>query len=228
MVPKDLTPDKLKAPLLNLLVTGGIATGKSTFCALLRQHLPDAVFFDADACVQELLTRRDIVGRISLSLGIDLQAADGSLDRNRTSALVFQDAGKRRLLEEILHPLVRQTCTAAQQSAQATARFFVADIPLFYETGFPFTADQQIVIACDPRTQRERLLARSPHHAPHQIDSRLAAQLPILEKVTRASIALWNGGVPSALAQQTSLFISWLLQHSPPNSLPPQTTQPSP
>jgi dephospho-CoA kinase len=182
----------------------------------LRQHLPKAVFFDADACVQELLTRPDIVGKISTSLGTDLQAADGSLDRNRTSALVFQDDGKRHLLEEILHPLVRQTCMAAQLSAQAAARFFVADIPLFYETGFPFAADHQIVIACDPRTQRERLMARSPNHAPHQIDSRLAAQIPILEKANRATVVLWNGGTKQALTQQTQIFIKWLLQNSPP------------
>ena len=212
------------SPLVNLLVTGGIATGKSTFCQILKENLPDAAFFDCDACVHELLTSPDVVGRIASSLGSDLQAPDGSLDRTRISALVFQDSGKRRLLEEILHPLVRQACSQAQRHAeeQSRIRFFVADVPLFYETGFPFQADLQIVIACDPVTQRARLVSRTKQHAHHQIDSRLAAQLPILEKVNRASTVLWNGGQPAALSAQSHLFISWLIQKFPP----PKNSQP--
>lgn len=206
---------------INILVTGGIATGKSSFCKLLEKHLPGTVIFDCDSCVHELLTSPKVVGRITSSLGKDLQSSDGSLDRTRTSALVFQDPGKRRILEEILHPLVRQACEQARQHAedQSRIRFFVADVPLFYESGFPFDADLQVVIACGPRTQRSRLQARSPHHAPSHLDSRLAAQLPILEKISRATTVLWNGGSPDTLSSQTHLFISWLNQKFPPPPL---------
>lgn len=206
---------------INILVTGGIATGKSTFCKLLLEHLPGTVVFDCDSCVHELLTSPEVVGRITASLGKDLQSSDGSLDRTRTSALVFQNTGKRRILEEIIHPLVRRACEQARQLAedQSRIRFFVADVPLFYESGFPFDADLQIVIACGPRTQRSRLQARSPNHDPSHLDSRLAAQLPILEKISRASTVLWNGGSPEALSAQTLSFISWLNQKFPPPPL---------
>lgn len=195
----------------DLLVTGGIATGKSTFCEFLRKLDPTAVFFDADAQVHELLTSPDVVGKIALSLGNDLQSPDGTLDRTRTSKLVFQDPGARRILEGILHPLVRQACLQAQHHAkeQSPAPLFIADIPLYYETGFPFQADLQIVVACGPQTQRSRLLQRSPNHDPHQIDLRLAAQFPILEKVNRATTVLWNGGDLDSLRSQTQLFYSW-------------------
>lgn len=205
-------------PCPTLLITGGIATGKSTFCRMLSEQLPGIAFFDADACVHELLTRPEVVERITSSLGMDLQAADGSLDKTRTSALVFQELGSRLILEDILHPMVRHACQQAQHHAEAApgVRFFAADIPLFYESGFPLTTTLQIVLGCGPQTQRQRLLARSPHHDPHFIDSRLAAQLPILEKVHRATTVLWNGGSLAALAQQTHLFILWLNQKFPP------------
>lgn len=201
-------------PCPTLLVTGGIATGKSTFCRMLQNNRPEIAFFDSDACVHELLTRREVVEQIAASLGKDLQATDGSLDRTRTSALVFRDPGSRRVLEEILHPMVCQACLQAQHQAETNPGipFFVADVPLFYETGFPLVTALQIVIACGPQTQRQRLLARSPHHDPHYIDSRLAAQLPILEKVLLSHSVLWNGGELSSLSQQTHLFLSWLNQ----------------
>ncbi len=201
-----------------LLVTGGIATGKSTVCRELLARLPEAGIFDSDACVHELLTRGHVVERIATSLGGDLKSPDGSLDRVRTSALVFNDPGKRRLLEGILHPLVRQACREARSrtAADPKARFFIADVPLFYETGFPLETDMQIVVACAPQTQRSRLLARSPTHDPHRIDQRLAAQMPILEKIPRASVVLWNGGSLPSLSQQIDFFLAWLKLKFPP------------
>jgi dephospho-CoA kinase len=208
-------------PAFSLVVTGGIATGKSACCRLLREAFgpEEARFFDADACVHGLLTSPPVVEEIAACLGRDVLAPDGTLDRVRVSAKVFQDAALRKSLEGILHPLVRARCFEAQERSTApgsATRLFVAEIPLFYETGFPMAADARLVVACSPRTQRERLLARSPDRSPHQIDQRLAAQLPILEKVALASHVLWNGGTREAFQQQLSLFQTCLRAKLPP------------
>jgi dephospho-CoA kinase len=212
-------PQHSQPPMLRtLVVTGGIATGKSTFCREFAARCPGARIFDCDAAVHELLTKADIVRTIAASLGGDLLSPDGTLDRIRTSALVFSDPGKRRILEGILHPLVRTACRDArsQASANPAARFFVADVPLFYETGFPLENDLQVLVACAPQTQRQRLLARSPTHDPHLIDQRLAAQMPILDKLPRAHSIIWNGGSRESLIRQTEYFLAWLNLKFPP------------
>jgi dephospho-CoA kinase len=164
------------------------------------------------------LTTPSVVEEIASSLGRDVLAPDGCLDRSRVSAKVFLEPTLRLKLESILHPRVRRQCLEIQALATAPnskIRLFVADVPLFFETGFPLSVDAQLVVACAPQTQRKRLLNRSPDHSPHQIDQRLAAQLPILDKVTRASQVLWNGGTREAFQQQYSIFLSWLHEKLP-------------
>ena len=197
--------------MLTLALTGGIATGKSTFARLFLELAPGTAFFDCDACVQQLLTKPDIIAALAVALGADLISPDGSLDRSRLRKLVFDHPDRRKTLEGILHPLVRQECQAAQQSARTggTAPFFLADVPLLYESGFPLPRDIEIVVACGPVTQRARLVERSKFSM-ELADKILAAQLPLAEKMRRARIVLWNGGPPASLRRQTELFLVWL------------------
>ncbi len=216
-----MTTDPTPKSVFSLVVTGGIATGKSTVCRRICEAFPEGevVFFDADATVHALLTSPTVTRRIAACLGAEVLAADGTLDRGRVSAKVFQDPALRKALEGILHPLVRAQCFEMRVTANAPsspARLFLADIPLFYETGFPLSSDAQLLVACGPLTQRQRLLSRSPDKSPHQIDQRLAAQFPILHKLAPATHVLWNGGSPEALDQQLALFLSWLHLQLPP------------
>lgn len=195
-----------------LVITGGIATGKSTFCALLQELGGDSVvIFDCDRCVHELLTTPAVGRTVSEALGAGLADNNGRLDRARLRDLVFDNPGRRRILEQILHPLVRKACAEALEEARfrPRVRCFAADVPLFYESDFPLTRDLVAVVACSPRTQRERLAARSGF-GDGLMDSILAAQLPILEKADRADVVLWNGGSRESLRQQTEQFFTWL------------------
>jgi dephospho-CoA kinase len=198
--------------LMVLALTGGIATGKSTFAGLMLEGAgAEMGFFDCDRCVHELLTKPEVAGMITASLGVDLTGPDGQLDKSRLRERVFHDQNSKRTLEEILHPLVREECRLAQQQAEHTpgVRFFMMDVPLLYESAFPLPRDLEIVVACGPVTQRERLLARN-RLAPELADRIIKAQLPILEKVNRADAVIWNGGTPAALRRHTLIFSTWL------------------
>lgn len=194
-----------------LALTGGIATGKSTFAAYFREMCPETAFFDCDACVHELLTNPGVARKIGDSLGVELTGPDGQLDKSRLRDRVFHDQNSRRTLEGILHPLVREECRLAQQLAVHTPgiRFFLMDVPLLYESAFPLPRDLEIVVACGPVAQRERLQARN-HWPPELADRMIRAQLPILEKVDRAGAVIWNGGTPAALKRHTLTFSTWL------------------
>lgn len=194
-----------------LALTGGIATGKSSFAEAFRQLEASTVLFDSDRCVHELLTKPPVARMITESLGEDLADSEGRLDKGRLRERVFHDQESRRTLERILHPLVREECQLARQLALAApeVRFFLMDVPLLYESGFPVPRDLEIVVACGPDTQRQRLLARS-HFAPELADRIIAAQLPVLEKAARAGVVIWNGGPREALQRQTTHFYTWL------------------
>ena len=202
--------------MLTLALTGGIATGKSTFARLFLELAPRTAFFDCDASVQQLLTKPEIIAGIAAAFGADLVRTDGTLDRSRLRELVFSHPERRKTLEGILHPRVRQECQAAQQSASesGTSPFFLADVPLLYESGFPLPRDIEIVVACGPATQRARLMERSKFSS-ELADKILAAQLPLTEKMNRARIVLWNGGPPASLRRQTEVFHAWLRDSMP-------------
>lgn len=196
---------------LTMALTGGIATGKSSFAALLREALPDLAFFDCDATVHELLTKPEVTRKIFTSLGVELAGSDGQLDKGRLRERVFHDQNSRRTLEGILHPLVREECRLSQQLAEHTPglRFFLMDVPLLYESAFPVPRDLEIVVACGPVAQRERLLARN-RLTPELADRMIGAQLPLPEKMHRAGVVIWNGGSLSALRRHTLIFSTWL------------------
>src|SRR5207253_6995903 len=94
-------------------ITGGISTGKTSFCECLREIVPAAKFFDADQVAHELVDLDPGVKKeIRREFGNGIFSATGDLNRDRLRAIVFGDAAKKRALEEILHqPIRRQWIT---------------------------------------------------------------------------------------------------------------------
>jgi dephospho-CoA kinase len=196
-----------------LALTGGVATGKSTFRRLLSERHAFEVF-DADACVHELLASdREIINAVQLAFGDCVLDDSGLPDRAALRSIVFTDRAARQKLESILHPAVRSRWQQTLASCQVGERDFLADIPLLYETAAEACFDTVTVVAASPRVQRGRLAARGLDSG--TIEAMLASQLPIGEKVSRATSVVWNDGTLGALARQADLLLERLL---PPKS----------
>jgi dephospho-CoA kinase len=120
--------------------------------------------------------------------------ANGAVDRQKLAAVVFTDPAARRDLEAIVHPIVR-TATEAWFASLDPSRhpFAVADIPLLYETGRDADFDAVIVTACDRETQVRRVMTRDGANE-EQARQRIAAQLPIEDKVARADYVIRTDG----------------------------------
>jgi len=116
-------------------ITGGISTGKSTFCGCLREIVPAAKFFDADLAARSLPELPEVKQEILGQFGGGVFSPDGDLNRTKLRAIVFADAAKRRALEQILHPRIRRQWMAEAKKHRNSPDFFFADIPLLYETG---------------------------------------------------------------------------------------------
>jgi len=187
-------------------VTGGISTGKSTFINCLRQLLPDATFFDADVMAREL-TREDknVLAEIRKTFGDAVFNENGELNRGALRAIVFTAPGKRRQLEQILHPPIRRYWSREAEKHRQSNHYFFADIPLLYETDGEKLCDRIVVVACSEETQMRRLMERTglDRNAASVI---IGAQMPLSEKVKLADHVIWNNGPESVLAEQAGFL----------------------
>ena len=176
--------------MLRVALTGGIATGKS-YC-LQRFVALGAAAIDADALARDAVAAgspglRAVVGRF----GPDVLATDGTLDRPALGRIVFADAKARAALEAIIHPEVYRRIGDWFVNLPSGTPFAIADIPLLFETGHHHDFDRVIVAACAPEEQVRRVMARD-HLDEAAARARLAAQWPIVEKVSRASHVIWT------------------------------------
>jgi len=184
-------------------LTGGIATGKSEFIRFFVEGRHDVIVFDCDAAVHRLLASFPIMNTVVDVFGGPVLDEKGAIDRKVLREIVFSDPAARLQLERILHPEVRRECLAACERAALTrgVRLFLAEVPLLYESEFDLARDYEIVVAASPERQRARLW--SQRSAGHEIAQKiLAAQWPILDKVQRAGIVIWNGGSFACLKRQ--------------------------
>lgn len=206
-----------------MALTGGIASGKTMTCGLLRESLPSLVIFDSDEAVRGLLENDPAVAAaLSDAFGKEALGAGGQVDRDWLRGRVFSDTAARTTLESILHPKVRQECLdSLREAATRGVEFFVADVPLLFEKGFDFGQGQVLVVASSRSTQFRRIKARNGFDD-QMIDSILAAQLPVQEKISRAGIVFWNEGPPSVLRSQVRRFAQSLLMTDSNDSEAPE------
>ncbi len=192
-------------------LTGGIATGKSTFSALLRAR--GAPVVDADALARAAVEPgTPALAEIARELGPEVLRPDGSLDRKRVADRVFSDAAARRRLEAITHPAVRAAMLAEtlRLAGEGHALVFY-DAPLLYEVGLDAVLDAVVVVWAPRAVQRQRLIERDGL-TPAQADARLAAQLPVDEKAARADLVVANDGPEAELAAKADRLLEDLRQ----------------
>jgi dephospho-CoA kinase len=188
-------------------ITGGISTGKTTFCECLREIVPDAKFFNADKAARDLVDLdSQVKEELRREFGPETYFPGGALDRERLRAIIFHDAAKKIALEKILHPRIRGQWSAEAKKHRNAPEFFFADIPLLYETGGETLCDRVVVVACSREIQVARLLTRG------RIDRAIAgqiidSQMPLAEKIKRADHVVWNNGDRSILGEQAAALV---------------------
>jgi len=189
-------------------ITGGISTGKSTLCACLREIVPSAKFFDADHAAHQLVDfDPEVKKEIRHEFGSAIFSADQELNREKLRHIVFKDAAKRRTLEQILHPRIRRQWSAEAETHRNSPDFFLADIPLLYETGGERLCDRVVVVACSSKTQVRWLMERMlvERSAAEQM---INSQMPLDEKIRRADHVVWNNDVGRVLADQARCLVA--------------------
>lgn len=190
-----------------IILTGGIATGKSTALRYLKQLAPEFVCYDCDAAVSVLLDSGKLADELTQALGEKSVCPDGKANRDFIRELVFQHPDARKKLEDILHPRIRQECLALREEVakNSSAKGFIIDVPLFFEGNTDYKQDLVVVVSLPEKNQRERLAQRNGFDK-ETISSILKAQLPLPLKEKQADVVLWNAGDESWLQAQVAAF----------------------
>ena len=195
--------------MLRVGLTGGIAGGKSTVAARMRELGIEVL--DADAMAHRLIepgqaAYEDVVREF----GPEILQADGHVDRKRLGEIVFQDAAARARLNAIIHPRLfelreRQLIELELAQPRGVA---VIEAALLVEAGYHKKLDRLVVCQSRPEQQLERLRARGLTE--DQARRRLEAQMPIAEKLRYADDVVDCSGTLEETLRQTDALVERL------------------
>jgi dephospho-CoA kinase len=182
-------------PRLTIGLTGGIASGKSALAAAFATRGVPVI--DADLVSRDV-TRPGSPGLAALvaEFGTSILGAAGELDRAALRTRVFADAGLRRRLESILHPLILAALDAG--AASIPGPYVVLVVPLLVEGGLRDRVDRVLVVDCPEDLQRQRLVARDGGTA-EEAERILAAQAERSRRLAAADDLVLNAFAPSVL-----------------------------
>ncbi|MBU4371854.1 MAG: dephospho-CoA kinase [Proteobacteria bacterium] len=181
---------------MNVGLTGGIACGKSTVARMLAEK--GAVLIDFDEMAHAVEDSGGPVWReIVRHFGEEILHEDRTIDRRKLGETVFADREKRELLNRLVHPAIFEEWQRRLEEIRTRRAdaIIVSDIPLLVEAGLKEMVDLVLLVYITPEEQIRRVMARNGFSR-EEAERRLAAQMPIEEKLRWADIIIHNEGSP--------------------------------
>ena len=185
---------------LSIGLTGGIACGKSEVGRILERE--GAQVRDADLLAHEMIRRgRPLFESVVKQFGLEIVGADGEIDRRILGRMVFADAAKRKVLEAMIHPAVIRELREWVIGETAQGRNAVAIVPLLFEVGWMDLWDVVVCVAAPENLVVERLKRRGLSE--FDARARMAAQMPLEEKIRKARYVIRNDETLDHLKENT-------------------------
>lgn len=186
-----------------IILTGGIASGKSTACTLLK--LRGFTIIDADVIAHKVLEEQH--GEIARLFG-EAFVVDGKVDRKKLGALIFADSEARAKLEGLLHPLIQEKITNESERMDGFNVPYLIDIPLYFERESAYAAQKVAVVYTPKEIQIQRLCEREGFSETDALQ-RLNAQLDIEVKREKADFVIDNSGNLKQLQDEIDRFVEF-------------------
>jgi dephospho-CoA kinase len=190
-------------------LTGGIASGKSTVAAMLRELGFDVIF--ADEISRRLLDPGQSAYEETVrEFGREIVRPDGTLDRKKIAAIVFADRAQLARLNAIIHPRVEAQILKqfADWEREENRPVAFVEAALLVEAGYMKNLDGLVVTWCRPEQQVERLVARGM--TDEEARARIGAQMPVEEKLKLADHKIdCSGSIEETRRQVGELAKTW-------------------
>jgi dephospho-CoA kinase len=193
-------------------LTGGIASGKSTVSNLLRRK--GFAIVDADIAARKVVEiGEDAYKQIVEAFGPEILQQDQNLDRKKLGTIVFHDEEKRLMLNQIVHPAVREYMQKEKETALKQGKeTVIMDIPLLFESNLGFMVDQTILVYVEQSIQLQRLMDRNQFTEAEAM-ARIQSQMPLEEKIEKSDAVINNNGTIDETEQQLNEIITkWFLK----------------
>lgn len=189
-------------------LTGGIGSGKTTVANLFAAEGITVV--DADAIARELVAPgQPALRQIAAHFGSGVITGAGELDRAALRRLIFADAQHKQWLNQLLHPLIRETLL--QRCQEASGDYAILMAPLLFENGLDQAVQRTLCIDVSEQTQIARTCQRDGN-SPELVQAIMAAQLGRSERLQRSDDRIDNEGHDFDLLRQRvrELHITYL------------------
>lgn len=194
--------------MLTIGLTGGIGSGKSTVAKLFAEH--DVTIIDADIIARQLTEKNsEYLQKIIAYFGTSVTKIDGSLDRHKLRAKIFNNVQEREWLENLLHPAIRQQ--AKIQAQNANGNYCIHVVPLLIEKNLGDSFDRILAIDTTMALQKQRTLARDTDD-PTTIDRIIQCQCTRKKRLAAADdVIINNSDLTNLKAQVDKLHQQYLL-----------------
>jgi len=186
-----------------IVLTGGIATGKST----VSKHLEKTGFniIDADQVAHAML---DLQAEEIAKMFGNAFVKEGLVDRKALGSIIFSDVSKRQELENFLHPLIKEEIESQSGVFEKHQMSYIIDIPLFFETK-NYDINEVALVYAPLKIQRERLMARDGFNT-EEANNRLNAQISIELKKAQSSFVIDNSKDFEHLESEVERFVTYI------------------
>ena len=145
---------------IKIAVTGGIGSGKSTVCQIIRQMGYSVL--SCDAVYADIVRDKAFIQKLANEFGDEILLSDGGLNRKKLSEIVFCDKAKLKRLDEITHPAIFEEMYRRAEGKGLT--FF--EVPLLFEGGYQKLFDCVVVVV----RNKEKRIAEVMHRDGLSID----------------------------------------------------------
>lgn len=182
-------------------LTGGIASGKSTVSTMLKEFGFEII--DADQIAKDVVqVGEKAYDKIIDNFGKEILQEDQTINRAKLGEIIFNNSEKRQLLNQIVHPAVRERMLVEKERLLTDERnSVILDIPLLFESKLTHLVDRTILVYVDEEVQLKRLMIRNQFNE-QEAHARISSQMPLIEKVALADAVLTNNGTIEELREQ--------------------------
>ncbi|OPX41545.1 MAG: dephospho-CoA kinase [Deltaproteobacteria bacterium] len=180
--------------MLNVGLTGGIGSGKSTIDRLFSAKGAYIIDFDALTYFVEE-PNRQAWKEIVEHFGKKILNADDTINRKKLGEIVFRDRKKLNKLNSIVHPVVINEWQKRIENIRKEKEdaIIISDVPLLIEIGLHNRVDIRILVYISPEEQIKRIIKRDGYSI-KKAEYRLNSQMSIDDKIPYADFVINNEG----------------------------------